>query len=109
MEIGWNEWASLHWYCLNSETRGRSVVNGSAAAVDRSSGPCGGPGGQRNGNIADDLRYGRPLRHAFATCHVTRQNASLRDIALQVGQSIRAILIELALNVIFQSSPHALS
>src|SRR5579859_575816 len=106
MEVGWNDWASLHWFRLDSETCGRSVVNGSAAAIDRSSGVCtrGGPGYQGNGNITDHLRHGCPLRHALASRHVSWQDASLRNVALEIGQSIRAILIELALNVIFHPS-----
>ena len=63
----------------------------------------------RDGNITDDLRYRRPLRHAFTAGEVCKLDAALRDVTLQVGQSVRAILIELALNVIFHLSRKSLS
>ena len=112
MEIGRNEWGSLHRYRLDSETRSRSVVNGSTAAVDR---------------LLRRMHRRRSLLPAGMgifpmTCETGAQSvmpslrvrsvgkdASLRDIALEIGQRIRAILIEFALNVIFHPSPHALS
>ena len=72
-----------------------------SSSISADSSPC------RHGNwdIADDLRYRRPLRHAFTAGEIGELDASLRDIPLKVGQSVRAILIELALNVIFHGSP----
>src|SRR5690348_13747346 len=68
MEIGGNDWASLHWYCLDSETRSRSIVDG-PAAVGCSSGVCSSTGPRRdsyrNGNIPYHLRDRNPVRHTF--------------------------------------------
>src|ERR1044071_3799126 len=106
MKIGWNEWASLHWRRLDPETRGRSLVNGSAAAI-------GGPAGiragrircgQRNWDVSYNLRNRHPVRHAFTAGKIRKLDAALGDITLQVSQRIRAILVEFALNVIFHPS-----
>ena len=110
MEIGWNEWGSLHWYRLDSETCGRSVINGSTTVHSSTTGHSGsGPCSQRNRNIADDLRDRHPIGHTFAAREISKLDAALGDVTLQVRQRIRAILIQLALYVIFQLSPQALS
>src|SRR5579859_2081411 len=105
------QWKSGHWTCGDRRHCALRAVHVCAAGVNRPSAitRCGRNlsrvNWRRNGNVADDLRNGRPLRHALTTRHVRKRDASLRDVTLEVSQSIRAVLIKLALNVILHSSP----
>src|SRR5882724_491648 len=90
---------------------------GSRSAVDRPTGVhrgCGHGHGCRSGhgrrrrlgwNVANDLGKRQPVRHALTAGQVRKQNAALSYIALEVGEGIGAVLIELPLNVILHSSP----